>query len=75
MISGIPNLVYELPHELPNNLKLRILGNYEILEKIQMLVETQPTRVASGVAKRLKTYYPRKFANIRNVSNVDGDAG
>ena len=24
---SITNLVYELPHELPNNLKLRILGD------------------------------------------------
>ena len=23
--------MYELPYELPNNLRLRILGNYEIL--------------------------------------------
>ena len=27
LISGIANLVFELPHELPNNLRLRILGN------------------------------------------------
>ena len=25
--------IYELPHKLPNNLRLRILGNYEISEK------------------------------------------
>ena len=27
LTSSIVNLVYELPHELPNNLSLRILGN------------------------------------------------
>ena len=27
MIFSIANLVYELPHELPSNLRLRILGN------------------------------------------------
>ena len=27
LISGIANLVHELPHELPNDLRLRILGN------------------------------------------------
>ena len=34
LISSITNLVYELPHESPNDLKLTILGNQEILEKI-----------------------------------------
>ena len=33
MIASITNLVYELPHELPNDLRLRILGNEEILGK------------------------------------------
>ena len=37
------NLVYVLPHELPNNLRLRILGNKEILGKFQFWVETQPS--------------------------------
>ena len=44
MISSIPNLVYELlqglPHDLPSNLRVRILGNKEILGKSQILVET-----------------------------------
>ena len=30
----------ELPHELPNNLSLRVLGNYKVLEKSQIRVET-----------------------------------
>ena len=34
-MSSIANLVYELPHELPNDLRLRILGNKEILGKSQ----------------------------------------
>ena len=29
-ISSLANLVYELPHELPNNLSLMIFGNQEI---------------------------------------------
>ena len=41
LIFSIANLVYELPHELPNDLRLRILGNQEKLEKFQILVETQ----------------------------------
>ena len=40
MISSIANLVYELPHELPNHLTLRILGNKEIFKKSQIWVET-----------------------------------
>ena len=40
MISSIANLVYELPHELPNDLRLRILRNKEILGKSQIWVET-----------------------------------
>ena len=43
LISGTTNLVHELPHDLPNSLRLRILGNYEILEKFQIWVETQPS--------------------------------
>ena len=43
LISSITNLVHELPHELLNELRLRILGNQEILEKYQMWVETQPS--------------------------------
>ena len=38
--SSIANLVYELPHELVNDLRLRILENQEILEKSQIRVET-----------------------------------
>ena len=38
-MSSVANLVYELPHELPNDLRLRILGNKEILGKSQILVE------------------------------------
>ena len=36
-------LVYELPHKFLNNLRLRVIGNQEILEKSQIRVETQPS--------------------------------
>ena len=36
-------MVYELPHDLPNNLRLTILGNKEILGKSQVWVETFPS--------------------------------
>ena len=38
-MSSITKLVYELPHELPNDLKHRILENQKILEKSQIWVE------------------------------------
>ena len=47
LLSSISNLVHELPHELPNVLKLRILGNYKILEKCQIRMETQPSAQSS----------------------------
>ena len=31
--------ICELPHELPNDLRLRILGNYEISGKSQNFIE------------------------------------
>ena len=40
MISSIANLVYGLPHELPNDLRLRILGKKEVLGKSQIWVGT-----------------------------------
>ena len=43
MISSIANFVCELPHELRNNLRRRILGNKEILGKEKILVESQPS--------------------------------
>ena len=41
-MSSIANLVYELPHMFPNNLRLRTLGNKEILGKFKIWVETWP---------------------------------
>ena len=36
-------LVYDLPHEFPNDLRLWILGNKAILGKSQIWVQTQPS--------------------------------
>ena len=38
MISSIANLVYDLPHELPNDLRLRIFGNKDIIGKSKIWV-------------------------------------
>ena len=40
MITNKANLVYELPHELSNDLRLNFLGNKEMLEKSQSWVES-----------------------------------
>ena len=47
MIFSIANSVYELPHWLPNDLRLRILENKKILEKCEIWVETQPSAQSS----------------------------
>ena len=43
MVASIANLVNELPPELPNDLRLRILGNKEMSVKPQSFVDTQPS--------------------------------
>ena len=43
MIITYRHGIYELPHELKNNLKLRILGNQEISAKYLNLIEWQPS--------------------------------
>ena len=47
LISSRRNLVQELPHQLPNDWRLRIVRNEEILENCQILVETQPSAKSS----------------------------
>ena len=41
VISSTKKLVQELPHESPNDLRLNILGNQEILEKSGSWLEAQ----------------------------------
>ena len=43
VITSKGNLVYELPHELPNGLRLRILGNVELLGRSQIWLQIQPS--------------------------------
>ena len=40
IISNKPGVYHELPHELPNDLRLRIWGNKEQLGKSQNLLES-----------------------------------
>ena len=41
MLSSIANIVHKLPHESPNNLRLRILGNKQTLGKSQIWDDKQ----------------------------------
>ena len=76
MVSGIANLVYELPHELPNGLRLRILGNKEILRKSQIWVETYSStqspfhkiNFGNSSAKRRKS----RYQNFLDLSSFTG---
>ena len=43
LISSITNLVQELPHGLPNHLRLRTLGNQKVFEKSLIWQQTQTT--------------------------------
>ena len=41
--TSIRDFIFELSHELANDLSLRILGNEAILEKLQKCMGTQPS--------------------------------
>ena len=47
MASITKNNVHQSPHELPKDLRLMILGTYEILEKSLKWVETEPSAQSS----------------------------
>ena len=44
---SLTNLVHEMPHELLNDIRLRILGNQGIFEKFQMRVKSKPSAKSS----------------------------
>ena len=48
MINSNKHDSYELPHELPSNLRLRILRNYKISRKFQTFTELQPSAHSSS---------------------------
>ena len=64
-VLRIASLVHKLPRELPNDLRLRILGNFKIVEKSQIWVETQLScqssfhklNVGNGCQKQRKIRY------------------
>ena len=40
--------IYKLPHELPNDLRVRILGNQEKLRRSQIFIELWPSVQSSS---------------------------
>ena len=53
----------ELAHKLPNDFRLRILGNWEILEKSQIWMETKPS-AQSPFQKLNFVHSSQKYAKI-----------
>ena len=42
LVSSVTNFVYKLPHELPKDVRLRFIGNKEILKKSQNSMKILP---------------------------------
>ena len=57
---------FELPHELPNDLKLKILGNYEILGKSQKWVGTRSGMSSLPSRNNFLTIVFKNYANTDN---------
>ena len=57
MTSSTANLFYELPHELPNDIRLRILGNKKILGKSQAQSPLQKLKPGNSRQKTRKSIY------------------
>ena len=48
MIISNKHGIYKLPHRLPNDLRLRLLGNWEISGKSQNFIELLPSDQSSS---------------------------
>ena len=59
--------IYELPHELPNDLRFRILGNQEISEKCLNLIESCPS-AQSPLQKETFVNTSRKLLKNKNYT-------
>ena len=57
--------IFELPHELPNDLRLRIFGNYESSGKSQNLIELSPSAQSSHQNKNFAAT-SKKLLKYRN---------
>ena len=80
LISRTINLVYELPHELQNNLRLRISGNKETLKNSQIWMETKPSaqppfkksNFGKSSKKKKKKNTQKYISNFLVLSNFTG---
>ena len=68
VISTMANVVYELPHQLPNDLRLRILRNNKILGKSKIWVETAQCSVSLPEIKLWQQQSRNTQKQIPNVS-------
>ena len=66
MKSSTKNIVYKLTHKLPNNLRLKILGNSEIMGKTQKWVEAEPSSQSPFQEKKL--WY--QWSKITEISKI-----
>ena len=70
IISNNKHGIYELPYELRNNIRLRILGNYERSGKCQNIAELlSPRRLARSPPpkKKKSCRYQQKAAEKRKL--------
>ena len=63
LISRKRNLVYEFSYELPNDLRLSISGNQEMLERSQIKLEAQPS-AQSPFQKLILVIAGKKHAKV-----------
>ena len=62
---------YELPHKLPNNLKLRIPGNWEALGKARLRqCPVSPQDAARSSQKQPRDRYPEAVAHRKRNSGT-----
>ena len=63
VIISTKNGIYKLSHELPNDLRLRILGNLKILKRSQIFRELQPSAQASSQNENFVSTSKKLFKN------------
>ena len=77
MKCSTKNIVNELPHELPMDLRLRILRNTEIMGKTQKRVEEEPStqypfqRKSFGTDGQNYKITQQQISKFLVVSNID----
>ena len=63
MIISNKHGIYELPHELPKDLGVRMLGSYEILRRSQIFTELWPSAQSSSQNEKFVNTTKKLFKN------------